>query len=107
MEEVSINDLYQNSEDTKNTSPLGLLPVAVIIEGLITYLNNIFFSSGFCYQMFLSLIIGISFSAFFSIDIMKYFNMTAKYKIVNYIVTGILLSRGSNYIFDLFKAIKS
>ena len=49
---------------------------AILIESLITYISQFFIQESFCWQMALSPYIGR-------------------------ILTGILLSRGSNFVFDL------
>ena len=75
---------------------------AVLIESLITYINQFFVQENFCWQMVLSLILGIVIAVAYKLDLPAHFNLTSKIPYFGCVLTGILLSRGSNYIFDLF-----
>ena len=75
---------------------------AVLVESLITYINQFFIQEDFCWQMTLSLILGIIIAVAYKLDLPAHFNLTSKIPYFGCVLTGILLSRGSNYIFDLF-----
>ncbi len=55
----------------------------------------------FCWQMFVSLILGIVVAVAYKIDLPSYFNLKSDVPYIGCILTGILLSRSLNYIFDL------
>ena len=55
--------------------------------------------------MFLSIVLGILISIAYEIDIPKYFNLNSRIPYLSNILTGILISRGSNYIYDLMTKI--
>ena len=55
--------------------------------------------------MFLSIIFGIVISIAYEIDIPKYLNLNSRIPYLSNILTGILISRGSNYIYDLMTKI--
>lgn len=78
-----------------------IMPLAIIIEATITYINQFFVSREFCQEMLLSIIFGIVISIAYEIDIPKYLNLHSKTPYLGNILTGILISRGSNYIYDL------
>ena len=78
-----------------------IMPLAIIIEAIITYINQFFVSGGFCWQMLLSIILGVFISVAYEIDIPKYLNLHSQIPYLSNILTGILISRGSNYIYDL------
>ena len=78
-----------------------IMPLAIIIKAAITYINQFFISGEFCYEMFLSIILGILISIAYEIDIPKYLNLHSRIPYLSNILTGILISRGSNYIYDL------
>ncbi len=78
-----------------------VVPLAIMIEAIITYINQFFVSGEFCWEMLLSIIFGIVISIAYDIDVPKYFNLSSRIPYVSNILTGILLSRGSNYIYDL------
>ena len=53
--------------------------------------------------MFVSLILGIMVAVAYKIDLSSYFNLKLDVPYIGCILTGILLSRSLNYIFDLIK----
>lgn len=79
---------------------------AVLIESLITYINQFFVQENFCWQMTLSLILGIIIAVAYKLDLPSHFNLNSQIPYVGCVLTGILLSRGSNYIFDLLEKLK-
>ena len=78
---------------------------AVLIESLITYINQFFVQENFCWQMALSLILGIIIALAYKLDLPAHFNLKSEIPYIGRILTGILLSRGSNYLFDLISKI--
>lgn len=77
------------------------LTFAILIESLITYINQFFVKESFCWQMALSLILGIIIAVAYKLDLPAYFNLKSEIPYIGRILTGILLSRGSNYVFGL------
>ena len=69
---------------------------AILIEAIITYLNQYF-----CWQMALSIVLGIVIAVAYKLDLLACFNLKSNIPYIGSVLTGILLSRGSNYIFDL------
>ena len=51
-----------------------IMPLAIIIEATITYINQFFVDGEFCWEMFLSIVLGILISIAYEIDIPKYLN---------------------------------
>ena len=82
-----------------------IMPLAIIIEAAITYINQFFVSGEVCWQMLLSIVLGILISIAYEIDIPKYLNLNSRIPYLSNILTGILISRGSNYIYDLMTKI--
>ena len=74
---------------------------AILIEAIITYLNQFFVQENFCWQMALSIVLGIVIAVAYKLDLLACFNLKSDIPYTGCILTGILLSRGSNYIFDL------
>ena len=85
----------------------GIVTFAVLIEGIITYVNQFLVQESFCWQMALSLILGIIVAVAYKLDLPSYFNLESDIPYVGCILTGILLSRGSNYVFDLIAKISN
>ena len=80
---------------------VSIMPLAIIIEATITYINQFFVGGEFCWEMLLSIVLGILISIAYEIDIPKYLNLRSRIPYLSNILTGILISRGSNYIYDL------
>ena len=70
---------------------------AILIEAIITYLNQYF-----CWQMALSIVLGIVIAvAYKLLDLPACFNLKSDIPYVGSVLTWFLLSRRSNYVFDL------
>lgn len=78
---------------------------AILVEGIVTYFNEFFVSGVAPWQMILSLTLGIVVAISYKFDLPKYLNMESHIPYVGCILTGILISRGSNYIYDTLKAL--
>lgn len=79
----------------------GLLMMAIIVEGLITYIKTFVVDGKFQWQIIVGLVVGILVAIAYQIDIMALFGLMSIIPYLGCILTGIMLSRGSNYIFDL------
>ena len=79
--------------------------MAVVVEGLITYLQQIVRHHKLCWQMLLSIGIGVFCAVSYRIDLFRLFGLNSDIPYVGSILTGVLISRGSNYLFDLIKQI--
>ena len=85
----------------------GIASFAILIEAIITYFNQFLVQENFCWQMLFSIALGIIIAVAYKLDLPAHFNLNSQIPYVGCVLTGILLSRGSNYIFDLFKSILS
>lgn len=80
-----------------------ILLMAVVVEGLITYLQQLIQNHHLCWQMALSIGIGVFCAVVYQIDLFEMLGLQASLPYVGSVLTGILISRGSNYLFDLIK----
>ena len=83
----------------------GIASFAILIEAIITYFNQFFLQENFCWQMLFSIILGIIIAVAYKLDLPAHFNLNSQMPYVGCILTGILLSRGSSYVFDLLNKI--
>ena len=75
---------------------------AILIESLITYISQFFIQESFCWQMALSLILGIIIAVAYKLDLPAHFNLKIRNPIHwTYFNWNITKSRGSNFVFDL------
>ena len=84
---------------------VGIASFAILIEAIITYFNQFFVQENFCGQMLFSIALGIIIAVAYKLDLPAHFNLNSQIPYVGCILTGILLSRGSNYVFDLLNKI--
>ncbi len=84
---------------------LSLIMMAIIVEGIITYVKEFFVDGVLKWQMLVSVAIGVFCSTVYGIDLFYMLGMTSIVPYTGCILTGILISRGSNYIFDLINKI--
>ncbi|WP_312694334.1 hypothetical protein [Caproiciproducens sp.] len=86
---------------------LTLIFMSIIVEGLITYAKTFFVGGKQQWQMLVGIAMGILVALVYNVDIFALLGITAQVPYVGAILTGVLISRGSNYIFDLMKALQS
>ena len=92
-------DMIMNKDISK------LITICILVESMVTYINNFFVTTEPHYQMVLSLIFGIFISVAYKIDLLKLADIESEMPYIGSILTGVLISRGSNYIYDLMSKI--
>lgn len=85
----------------------GLVFSAIIIEGIITYVKTFVVDGNFKWQMLAGVVIGILVALAYNIDLFAMAGLTSVVPFVGCILTGVLISRGSNYVFDLIKNLQT
>lgn len=84
----------------------GLVLMAIVIEGVITYIKEIFVNKNVMWQQVLGIVLGIIVAVGYNADLFALFGLTSTIPLLGCVLTGVLLSRGSNYIFDLVKQLQ-
>ncbi len=79
----------------------GIVAFSILVEAIVTYVNEFFVDGAFSWKMLLALTLGILVAVAYNLDLPAYFNLNSKIPYVGCILTGILISRGSNYAYDL------
>lgn len=104
-----------------NVNPMDILAMlflSTFIEGLVKYLFDV--ATGVTdgktpntklewlkpYTHFFALFLGIVLAVAYRIDIPSMFGLMTNYGVVNYIISGIAIGRGSNYINDLISKVR-
>lgn len=85
----------------------GLVFSAIIIEGIITYVKTFVVDGNFKWQMLAGVVIGILVALAYNIDLFAMAGLTSVIPFVGCVLTGVLISRGSNYVFDLIKNLQT
>ena len=86
---------------------ISLIFMAIIVEGLITYVKELIVDGKLQWQMLVSLAVGMLCAVMYGVDLFEMLGMHPLIPYVGCVLTGILISRGSNYIFDLIKKLRS
>lgn len=83
----------------------GLLFFAIIIEGIVSYVKTFFVDGKIQWQTMVALALGIVVALAYQVDLLASVGLTSAIPYIGSVLTGILISRGSNYIFDLIKLV--
>ena len=79
----------------------GIVTFSILIEALITYYKEFFAGGGSSWEVVVSLTLGIVVAIAYRLDLPSYFNLNSRIPYFGSILTGILISRGSNYAYNL------
>lgn len=85
----------------------GVMVAAIIVEGIISYVKLFFVGGKFQWQVLVSIGLGVLVSVAYQIDLFDIVGMESTIPYVGIVLTGILISRGSNYVYELIKLIIS
>ena len=80
---------------------------AILIEAIITYVKEFFVNGSFSWELLASISLGIIIAIAYNLDIPAYFNLNSQIPYLGCVLTGVLLSRGSNYAYDLLGKLTS
>ena len=81
-----------------------MMSFAVLTESLITYFKQFFVCGDVSFSMLFSIIFGILIAVAYKLYLPEYLDLKSSVPYIGNILTGILISRGSNYIYDILKA---
>lgn len=84
----------------------GLIIVAILIEAIWENLKMIWRKGKFNVNMLGSLILGIIICVLAKINIFSIVGIELSIEVVGFIFTGIIVSRGANFVNDLFSKLK-
>lgn len=83
----------------------GLFFLATLVEGLIQYVAGEK-ERPRPYLRYVSLALGVVLAVAYKLDIPAIAGISADYAVVNYVVSGIIIGRGSNYLNDIISHFK-
>ena len=81
---------------------VGFIASAVIVEGIITYINQIVKNKRVHWENVVAILVGCIVTYNLNLDFFNLLGLHETYGIIGVILTGILISRGSNYVFELY-----
>jgi hypothetical protein len=87
---------------------IGILLLATLIEGTITYIfGKTSETESRPWLKYVSLAFGVAAAIAYKIDILAATGLVSQWVIVGYIVSGLIIGRGANYVNDLVTLIKA
>ena len=84
-----------------------IISLAILTESIITYFKEFFVSGNFSFSMLFSIILGVLIAVCYKLDLLEFINLKSSIPYIGSILTGILISRGSNYLYNILKSITS
>ena len=81
---------------------LGFIASAVVVEGIISYISEIVKNKRIHWENVVAIVVGCIVSYNLNLDFFALLGLHEAYTIIGVILTGILISRGSNYVFELY-----
>ncbi|WP_459129903.1 hypothetical protein [Guggenheimella bovis] len=72
--------------------------MAILVEAIITYVSEI---KSVKSPLILSLVLGVVVALAYGLDLPKELGIVSRLSYVGEVITGVVLSRGSNYLYDL------
>ena len=78
---------------------------AVLIEAVTSYIKLIVVEHKIQWQVVATIVIGVVMALVFQVDLFALIGFTTIMPVFAFVLTGIILSRGANYVFDLIKLI--
>ncbi len=88
-----------------NGKIISICSLAILTESIITYFKEFFVSTDFPFSMCFSIVLGVFIAVAYKLDLPEYLNLKSSIPYVGNILTGIVISRGSNYLYDILKSI--
>lgn len=85
---------------------VGILLLATLIEGTITFLFGEDPAYPRPWLRYVSLVLGVIAAFAYQIDIPGMVGLVAISPVANYVVSGLIIGRGANYINDIFTLIQ-
>lgn len=79
-----------------------LIAVALLIEGIISYGRQVYKNKKIQWQIIVALIIALVFCYNADINFFAILGMVERYPDVGKVATAIIMSRGSNYLFEFY-----
>ena len=79
--------------------------LSIVIEGIITYASEWFQSGQIQWKQIASVVIGIVIAVAYKADLLELLGVISPVPYLGSILTGVLLSRGSNYIYDFISSV--
>lgn len=86
---------------------MSIMAVSVVVEGLVSYAKMLVVDRKIEWQIVVAVALGVIFAIAYGIDIFEMLGMNSIIPYFGNVMSGVLMSRGANYIFDMLKTIRT
>jgi len=86
---------------------IGILFLSTLIEGTLTYLFGKNQEESRPWLRYASLFLGVVLAVVYQVDVPAMAGLTSSVSFAGYIVSGLIIGRGANYINDIFALIQT
>ena len=88
------------------TEFFAIILMAIVVEGVVTYVKEWFVNKNVAWQQILAVALVILVAIGYGADLFALFGLASTIPYLGAVLTGVLIARGSNYIFDLIKQVQ-
>lgn len=89
------------------TEFFSLFLLAVVVEATVTYVQEWFVNKNFNWKQILAAVFGIIVAIGYNLDFIAMFGLQSTIPYLGTVLTGLAVSRGSNFIADLVKQVQN
>lgn len=84
------------------TAIFAILVMSMTITSIVDYAKMVVVDRKIQWQVFLAIVLGIFTAWAYQLSLFDILGITTKIPYISYVATGILMSRGANWIYDFF-----
>ena len=84
-----------------------LFLLAIVVEATVSYVQEWFVSKNFNWKQSLAAVLGVVVAIGYNLDLIAMFGVESTIPYLGVVLTGIIISRGSNFIADLLKKVQT
>lgn len=81
--------------------------MAIVVESVVDIIKDVFVNKTVMWQKIVSIVLGIVVATGFGVDLFAMFGLTSTIPYLGTVLSGLLMSRGANYINDILAKITS
>lgn len=85
----------------------GLFLLAVVVEATVSYVQEWFVNKNFNWKQIMAAVLGVIVAVGYNLDLIAMFGMQSVIPYLGVVLTGLIVSRGSNFIADLLKKVQT
>lgn len=89
------------------TEFFSLFLLAVVVEATVAYVQEWFVNKNFNWKQILAAVFGIIVAVGYNLDFIALFGLESTIPYLGVVLTGLAISRGSNFIADLVKQVQN